>query len=83
MKISSYFFSPFVVFCNMATLTKHCILQYESYFFIFRVFAFLSEKSFKNRLGNEVCENIENMLDSRPKIAQKLKKEGRKDRQNR
>ena len=83
MKISSYFFSPFVVFCNMATLTKHCILQYESYFFIFRIFAFLSENSLKNRLRNDVCENIENILDSRPKMARKLRKKDREESQNR
>ena len=83
MKFSLCFFSSLIVFCNMATLTKHCILQYESYFFDFRVFAFLSQKPFKNRLKNEVCETIEKMLDSRPKIAQKSKKKGREDRQNR
>ena len=32
-------FTANLVFFNIATLTKHCILQYESHFFIFCVFA--------------------------------------------
>ena len=83
MEKNLFFSSPPRIISNMSTLTKHCILLYESYVFIFRVFAFLSQKPFKNRLKNEVCETIEKMLDSRPKIAQKSKKKGRKDRQNR
>ena len=53
MKKTMWFFAAALVVFNMATLTKHCILQYESYFFIFRVFAFFlkknSRKAFQNR----------------------------------
>ena len=35
-----YFFTVSLVFLNVATLTKHCILRYESYFSIFCVLAF-------------------------------------------
>ena len=48
MKKTMHFFSASLVFLNMATLTKHCILRYESYFFIFRVLAFFLEKHRKN-----------------------------------
>ena len=48
MKKTMHFFSASLVFLNMATLTKHCILRYESYFFIFCVFAFFLEKHRKN-----------------------------------
>ena len=46
------FFASSLVFFNMATLTKHYILQYESYFLIFRVFVFFSKKTSKNVLQN-------------------------------
>ena len=52
MKKTMRFFTSSLVFFNMATLTKHCILQYESYFFIFRVFAFFLKKTSKNVLRN-------------------------------
>ena len=52
MKKTMRFFASSLVFFNMATLTKHCILQYESYFFIFRVFAFFLKKSSKNVFRN-------------------------------
>ena len=48
MKKTMRFFASSLVFFNMATLTKHCILQYESYFFIFRVFVIFTEKHGKN-----------------------------------
>ena len=44
-----YFFIAAFVFLNMATLTKHRILRYESYFFIFCVFVFF----LKNPRTNE------------------------------
>ena len=44
------FFASSLVFFNMATLTKHYILQYESYFFIFRVFAFFLKKNVEKRV---------------------------------
>ena len=39
-----YFFIASLLFLNMATLTKHRILRYESYFSIFCVFAFFPKK---------------------------------------
>ena len=43
-----HFFSAVLVFLSMATLTKHRILQCESYFSIFRVFVFFLKKTSKN-----------------------------------
>ena len=40
MKKDMYFCIAALAFLNMATLTKHRILRYESYFFIFCVFVF-------------------------------------------
>ena len=40
MKKTMRFFTSSLVFFNMATLTTHCIVQYESYFFMFRFFVF-------------------------------------------
>ena len=40
MNTSRYIFTPSLVFLKMATLTKHGILRYESYFFIFLLFVF-------------------------------------------
>ena len=50
MQKTMHLFSASLVFLNMATLTKHCILRYESYFFSFCVFAFFffREKHRKN-----------------------------------
>ena len=42
-------FASSLVFFNMTTLTKHYILQYESYLFSFRVFSFFSKKNVKKR----------------------------------
>jgi len=42
-----YFFTAALVFFNMPTLTKPCILQYESNFFIFWVFLFFAQKTQK------------------------------------
>ena len=39
-KKSMHFFTPARVFFKLATLTKHCILRYESYFFVFSVLVF-------------------------------------------
>ena len=50
MKKNGVFFTAALVFFNMATLTKHYILQYESYFFIFRVFAFFLKKIVEKRV---------------------------------
>ena len=44
MKKSMHFFIAVLVFMSMATLTKHRILQCESYFSIFRVFVFFLKK---------------------------------------
>ena len=43
-----YVFTSARVFFKLATLTKHCILRYESYFFIFRVFVIFTKKHGKN-----------------------------------
>ena len=43
-----YFFIAALVFLNMATLTKHRILQYESYFFIFALSWILQKEHRKN-----------------------------------
>ena len=40
MKKNLFFSSPPRSFSNMATLTKHCILRYESYVFVFWAFVF-------------------------------------------
>ena len=53
MKKNLFFSSPPRSFSNMATLTKHCILRYESYFYIFCGFAFFV----KNR--RKTCSKIE------------------------
>ena len=42
-KKDMYFFIAALVFLNMATLTKHRILRYESKFFIFRVLRFFTK----------------------------------------
>ena len=55
MKKTMRFFASSLVFFNMATLTKHCILQYESYFFIFRVFVFFSKKTSKKHSKIQVA----------------------------
>ena len=53
MKQQTCFFSqPRVLFSNWRPPTKHYILRYESYFFIFCVFAFFSKKTSKNVLRN-------------------------------
>ena len=49
MKTTTHVFAASLVFLNMATLTKHCILQHENYFFIFRVFALFLKKIVKKR----------------------------------
>ena len=43
-KKTVYFCHSIVVFFNMPTLTKPCILQYESNFFTFWVFLFFAQK---------------------------------------
>ena len=47
-----HFFTASLAFSNMATLTKHRILRYESYFFIFLIFVFFFLKSIKKWLQN-------------------------------
>ena len=44
MQKTMHLFSASLVFLNMATLTKHCILRYESYFFSFCAFAFFCSR---------------------------------------
>ena len=45
-----HFFSAALAFLSMATLTKHHILRYESYFFVFCVFVYFTKKQRKNDL---------------------------------
>ena len=45
MKTSRYLFTPSLVFLNMATLTKHRILRYESYFLCFSCFDIFPRKT--------------------------------------
>ena len=49
-KKAVHFFTAALVFFNMPTLTKPCILQYESNFFTFWVFVFFAQKVQKNDL---------------------------------
>ena len=49
-KKNLFFSSPPRSFSNTATLTKHCILWYESYFSVFSVFVFFSKNRWKKRL---------------------------------
>ena len=44
MRKLMHFFTASLAFSNMATLTKHRILRYESYFFIFLIFVFFPKK---------------------------------------
>ena len=55
-KKTTHFFTAALVFFNMATLTIVCILQCESYFFIFRVFVFFLKKRQKT------CYKIETAI---------------------
>ena len=52
-----YFFIAALVFLNMATRTKHRILRYESYFFIFCIFMFFLRKHRKNdsKIQRAIC----------------------------
>ena len=53
-----YFFTSLLDFLNMVTLTKHRILRYESYFFIFWICVFISKissKSWDNTSKTNFC----------------------------
>ena len=52
MKKTICFFTSALVAFNMATLTKHRILRYESYFFVFRGFVFFSKKASEKHAPN-------------------------------
>jgi len=54
------FFHVSVFFSNLATLTKHCILQVRSYFFIFQVFAFLEKHGRKMTPKSDAEKTSEN-----------------------
>ena len=65
------FFHVSVFFSNLATLTKHCILQVRSYFFIFQAFAFGGKTCTKNDSKIRCRKNIEKLAQLEPKITQK------------
>ena len=67
---------------NMATLTKHCILRYESYFFVFWVFWFFSKNWWKKRLKISPAKKVEKWPPGDPKIHPKSWKNGRKIAKN-
>ena len=87
-KKNLFFSSPPRIFSNMATLTKHCILRYESYFFFFWVFDFfrkideknywkfhLPKKSKNDPRGTpKYTQNPEKMVAKSPKIPKNAKK---------
>ena len=89
MKKNLFFSSPPRSFSNMATLTKHCILRYESYFLVFWVFDFFFEKLIKKNNWNihlpkkskndprgtpKYTQNPEKMAAKSPKIPKNAKK---------
>ena len=58
MESLMYFFTSSLDFLNMVTLTKHRILRYESYFFIFWICVFISKissKSWDNTSKTNFC----------------------------
>ena len=67
MQKTMHLFSASLVFLNMATLTKHCILRYESYFFSFCVFAFFFEKNIE-KIAQKFNQHFlpQKTLNSRP-----------------
>ena len=65
------FFHVSVFFFNLATLTKHCILQVRSYFFVFQAFAFFGKTWTKNDSKIRCRKNIEKLAQLGPKITQK------------
>ena len=48
MKKTMWILNAVCIFLNLATFTKHCILQVRSYFFSFWIFAFFLKKCWKN-----------------------------------
>ena len=59
MFFSKWFSRDFLVFFNLATLTKHCNLHIETYFFTFSFFHFFIEKMTKNYEKLDSWKNIE------------------------
>ena len=76
-----FFSSPPRIFSNMATLTKHCILRYESYFFVFWVFYFFFEKSMKKTIENFTCQKSRKMTPGGPQNRSKIVKKRLLNRQ--
>ena len=73
MKKNLFFSSPPRIFSNMSTLTKHCILRYESYFFVFSVVVFFSSKKWsKNECKIGPRKTIKKMAQLGPKMVPKL-----------
>ena len=67
-----FFSSPPRSFSNMATLTKHCILRYESYFFVFFSLNVFVEKWSKIECKRGPRKIIEKLAQLRPKMVPKL-----------
>ena len=72
MKKHTFFFTTARVFFKLATLTKHYILRYESYFFVFSVFVFSSKKLSKIECKSGPRQIIEKMTKLVPKMDPKL-----------
>ena len=66
------FFTPALLVFNLATLTKHRILQVRSYFFIFWVFAFFGKTLTKSDYKIRSWKIIEKMTQLGPKMIPKL-----------
>ena len=71
MEKESCFFTLACFFFNLATLTKHYILQVRSYFFNFQAFAFGGETCTKNDSKIRCRKNIRKIAQLSPKITQK------------
>ena len=71
MEKESCFFTLACFFFNLATLTKHYILQVRSYFFIFQAFAFFGKTWTRNDSKIKCRKKLENIAQLGPKITQK------------
>ena len=72
MKKQTCFFTTARVFFKLATLTKHCILRYESYFFVFSVFKFFLKKVSNIECNIGPRKIIEKVTHLGPKMVPKL-----------
>ena len=72
MKKQTCFFTTARVFFKLATPTKHCILRYESYFFVFWVFEIFLKKWSKIECKIGPRKTIKQMAQLGPKMVPKL-----------